>query len=372
MNKTIPVFVWLAALGGVTVLFIQQGSRVDFNGIVIGQEQAITVAENGYIKALPVRLYEEVKKGDTLAVVQISTIGNDMYDTTLIDARRATAQAELERLKAELKAAEAQLEAEQIDRQRDIFDIQRRLAVDVERSRISILEAKTELEPNRALLKDLELEVQIAEDLYKDNAIESYEVQKIKSQCEVTRKTVESYQQLLAQAEADYAQAQLRLDEFMQSAALPSAIAKILDPLAKAITVQEKVLEEIIRPTDTVILTAPFDGVVSSLFYKPGQAVMRDIPIMTIVKPAPDYVAAWVPQEKIPLLHVDMPVQIVTRRTPQQAITSRITHISPSLELLPERLWQSPTLPEWGQVIIIPLQPGTKLVPNEIVGVKGL
>ena len=237
MNKTIPVFVWLAALGGVTVLFIQQGSRVDFNGLVIGQEQAITVAENGYIKALPVRLYEEVKKGDTLAVVQISTIGNDMYDTTLIDARRATAQAELERLKAELKAAEAQLEAEQIDRQRDIFDIQRRLAVDVERARISILEAKTELEPNRALLKDLELEVQIAEDLYKDNAIESYEVQKIKSQCEVTRKTVESYQQLLAQAEADYAQAQLRMDEFMQSAALPSAIAKILDPLAKAITV---------------------------------------------------------------------------------------------------------------------------------------
>lgn len=372
LSRTLPVFAWLAALAGVAVLFIHQGARVEFNGIATAQEQAITVAEAGYIKALPVRLYEEVKKGDTLAVIEISTLGVEAYNTDLINAQRATAEAELERLKAELEAAEAQWEAESRDRTRDALDTQRRLAVDVEQARLNILEVKTDLEPNRAMLKDHELEVKIAEDLFKDNAIASYELQKIKNECEVIRQTVEADEQLLEQAEDNYAKAQLRLDEFNQFSPLHPSLTKIMEPFAKAVAVQEKLLEEIMRPRDTLVLTAPFDGVVSNLMYKAGQAVLRDIPIMTLVKPTPDYVTAWVPPKKMHNLRLDMPVQIVSRTAPLQAAESRITHISPSMELLPERMWKSPDYPEWGQVVIIPIQPGMKLVPNEIVSIKGL
>ncbi|MCI0499206.1 MAG: efflux RND transporter periplasmic adaptor subunit [Planctomycetales bacterium] len=370
-QKTLPVLVWLSAVAGVAVLFLQQGAPVDFTGMAIAQEQMMTVAESGYIKSIPVQLYQEVKKGDTLAVVQISTVGMAEYDTTLIESRRATAQAELEHLKAELAAMEAEFEAEQIDRNRDTYEIQRRLAVDVEQARLGILQIKTDLEPGRSLLKDLELEVRIAEDLFKDNAIESYEVQKIKSECEVARQTVQTNEGLLAQAEEHYAHARLRLEEFTQSAPLPALLTQRLEPFIKAVSVQEKLLNEFIRPNDTVVLTAPFDGVVSNLLYKPGQAVMRDIPIMTIVKPAPDYVAAWVSQRQIRRLQVDMPIHIITRNNPPQMIASRIVRISPSIEPLPERMWQSPGIPEWGQVVIIPIQAGTNLVPNEIVGIKG-
>jgi multidrug resistance efflux pump len=372
LTRMLPVFVWFAALGAVGVLFIHQGDQVDFTGIVTTQEQAIAVAEAGYIKTLPVRLYDPVKKGDTLAVIEISTVGVEQYNTDLINAQRATAQAELERLKAEMGAAEAELEADNSERDRDTLDTHRRLAVDVEQARLKILEVKTDLEPNRALLKDLELEVKTAEDLFNDKAIASYELQKTQSECEVVRQTVKANEQLLEQAQDHYAKAQLRLDEFKQSGPLHPSLSKILDPLAKAITVQEKLIEEFMRPRDTLVLTAPFDGVVSNLLYKPGQAVLRDIPIMTIVQPAPNCVTAWVPQKKIRDLHVDMPVQIVSQDLPRQIAVSRITHISPSMELLPERMWVSPDLPEWGQVVIIPIQPGMELVPNEIVNIKSL
>jgi multidrug resistance efflux pump len=372
LNKTLPALVWLAAVGVVAGLFVHQGLEVDFNGMVMAQEQAISVAEAGYIRTLGVQLYDHVKKGDTLAVIQVSTIGMDEYNTELLEARRATAQAELEHLKAELVAMEAELETEQLDRNRDTYEIQRRLAVDVEQARLAILQVKTDLEPARSQLKDLELELRIAEDLYKDNAIEPYEVQKVKSECEVARQTVQTNEQLLAQAEQDYTNTQLRLNEFTKSAPLPVSITQRLDPLAKAVAVQEKLINELVRPSDTIVLTAPFDGVVSNLLYKPGQAIMRDIPIMTLVNPMPDHVAAWVPQQKIRSLKVDMPVRIITRNNPPRAIASVIARISPSIELLPERLWQTPNTPEWGQVVIIPIQAGLNLVPNEIVGIKGM
>lgn len=372
LTRLLPVFVWLAALGGVAVLFVRQGMQVDFNGMVIAQEQMITVAEAGYVQAIPVHLYDDVKKGDVLAVVQVSTVGRPEYNTDLIEAQRATAQAELEHLKAELEAMRAEFEVEQIDRNRDTYETQRRLAVDVEQARLGILEVKTQLEPNRALLKDQELEVRVTEDLFRDNAIESYEVQKIKSECEVTRQTVRANEQLLAQAEENFAQAQLRLDEFTSSAPLSKILTQRLDPFIKAVAVQEKLIEEFRLPNDTVVLKAPFDGVVTKLTYHPGQAVMRDIPIMTLVKPAADYVAAWVPQQQIRHLRVDMPVRIITRNNPPRAISSSIARISPSLELVPEQMWKTPNYPEWGQVVIIPIQPGIDLVPNEIVGIKSL
>jgi multidrug resistance efflux pump len=372
LTRLLPVFVWLGALAAVAVLFVHQGTHVDFNGVVVAQEQMITVAESGYIRAIPVQLYDEVKKGDTLAIVEVSTIGMAEFNTELIEAQRATARAELEHLKAELVAMGAELDAEQIDRDRDTYEIQRRLAVDVEQARLGILEIKTDLEPNRALMKDLELEVRIAEELFKDNAIESYEVQKLKSEYEAIRQTVLTNEQFLAEAEQHYAQSQGRLDAFAQSAPLPELLTQRLEPFIKAVSVQEKVIEEYVQPDDTLVLTAPFDGMVTNLTYRPGQAVMRDIPLMTIVKPTADYVAAWVPQQQIRHLQLDMPVRIITRTNPPQAITSYINRISPAIELLPERMWQTPNTPEWGQVVIIPIQPGVNLVPNEIVGIQGI
>lgn len=372
LSRTLPVFAWFAALAAVAVLFQHQGAQVDFAGLVVAHEQAISVAETGYIKSLPVRLYEEVKQGDTLAVVEIVTIGQEEYNSELIEAKRATARAELERLQSELEAVEVELEAEQADRNRDQYAIQRRLAVDLEDARLAILEVKTELEPARTQLTDMEMEVRIAEELFEDNAIESYEVQKIKSEAEIVRQKVTAYEELLKEAEASFATCQLRLDEYRQTAPMPAAISERLEPLAKAVNVQEKFIEELVRPRDTVVITAPFDGVVSNLTYKAGQAVMQDIPIMTVVKPTPEYVAAWVPQQKIRDLRVDMPVEIVSRAIPHISAKSRISHISPSMEMKPERMWRSPDYPEWGQVVIIPIQPGMKLVPNEIVSIKGL
>ena len=142
-----------------------------------------------------------------------------------------------------------------------------------------------------------------------------------------------------------------------------------LAPIRKAILVQEKRLAEFIQQRDIIILTAPFDGIVNALNYKPGQTVVRGDPIMTIVNPTPDSITAWVPQKNIGQFVQNMKVKVISLNAPRQSFVSQISNMSPSLELIPQQLWRTPTVPEWGRSIQIPVQPSFACIHNEIVGI---
>jgi len=144
---------------------------------------------------------------------------------------------------------------------------------------------------------------------------------------------------------------------------------KELAPIRKAILVQEKRLAEFIKQRDIIILTAPFDGIVNALNYKPGQTVVRGDPIMTIVNPTPDSITAWVPQKNIGQYAQNMKVKVISLNAPRQSFVSQISNMSPSLELIPQQLWRTPTVPEWGRSIQIPVQPSFACIHNEIVGI---
>ena len=370
LTRLLPVFVWVMAIVLVGVLFLYQSETVQLKGIAFSHEQIINTTETGYIRSIPVKLYQEVKKGDTLAIIKENTVAREEYDHSLLLAERATAEAELEQLKAELIAAEDRLYLDKADRNNDITVTERRLAVDMERARLEALEIKADLGPDRLTLKDLEVELEIVQRLVAEQASEEYELQKIQAQCDIFRESVAQKEVLLAQAEANYEAAMLRKDEFEQATPIsPQLSDKELAPIRKAILVQERRLAEFIQQRDIIILTAPFDGVVNALNYKSGQTVVRGDPIMTIVNPTPDSITAWVPQKKMERFVQNMKVKVVSLNTPQRSFVSQISNISPAMELMPQQLWQNPTIPEWGRPIQVTIQPNFACAHNEIVGI---
>jgi len=370
VTRLLPVLVWGTAAVAVSILFLNQSETAQLKGIAFSHEQIINTTETGYIRSIPVKLYQEVKKGDTLAVIKENTVAMEEYTHSLLQAERATAEAELEKLKAELIAAEDRLYLDKADRENEITVTERRLAVDMERARLEALEIKSDLGPDRLTLKDLEVELEIVTRLVAEQASEEYELQKIQAQCEIFRESVTQKEALLAQAEANYEAAMLRKDEFDQSTPVsPQLSDKELAPIRKAILVQEKRLAEFIKQRDIIILTAPFDGIVNALNYKPGQTVVRGDPIMTIVNPTPDSITAWVPQKNIGQFAQNMKVKVISLNAPRQSFVSQISNMSPSLELIPQQLWRTPTVPEWGRSIQIPVQPSFACIHNEIVGI---
>jgi hypothetical protein len=155
----------------------------------------------------------------------------------------------------------------------------------------------------------------------------------------------------LTQAQNAYQDAQLRKDQFEQSNPVsPYFSDRELAPTRKAILVQEKRLAELIKQRGIIVLTAPFDGIVNTLDYKA--------------------IKTWVSQKSMSRFSINTKVEIVSLDSPQQRFVSQISHMSPSLELIPQRLWRSPTIPEWGRSILIPIHPDFTCVHNEVVGIR--
>lgn len=371
LTKVLPIFVWLCAVAVVGILFIQQSARVELKGIAFSQEQIINTTETGYLRSVAVQLYQEVKQGDTLAIVKENTVATEEYIDALLQAQKETAEAELEQLKAELAAAEDRLYVDNYEQKNEIAAMQRRLAVDIERARLEILEIQSTLEPDRLTLKDLEVEIEITRQLLSEYATEPYELQKVQAQYDIVRERVHQTEQLLAQAQKNHEAAQVRKDEYEHTIPVKPLLSdKELAPIRQAILVQEKRINEIIKQRGIIVLTAPFDGIVNTLNYKAGQTVVRGDPIMTIVKPSAETITAWVPQKNMDKLDINMQVRVASLNAPQQTFLSQVSNISPSLELIPERLWKSPTIPEWGRAVQIPVQPNFVCVHNEVVGIK--
>ncbi len=370
LTRVLPVLVWVSAAVAVSVLFLHQSETAQLKGIAFSHEQTINSVETGYLRSIAVSLYQEVKKGDTLAVIKENTVAREEYVDAMLQARRTTAEAELEQLKAELTAAEDRLLIDQFERDSDTTSLERRLAVDLERARLEVLEIRSTLEPDRLTLKDLQVEIEIVNRLVSEQATEEYELQKAQTQYDILKEKVDQTQALLDQAQANYELAQLRKDELDQKIPVSPLLSdKELAPIRKAILVQEKRIAELIKQRGIIVLTAPFDGIVNTLNYKPGQTVVRGDAIMTIVQPTPDSITAWIPQKNIGQFARNMKVKVVSLNTPRQSFISQISNMSPSLELIPQQLWRNPTVPEWGRSIQVPIQPSFACIHNEIVGI---
>jgi len=370
--RLLQVLVWLLAAAAVGFLFVYRHSRFTAVGIAEAPACTFTAPDSGWLVSLPVHLYQEVRQGQRLAVLRAVPEGEIRYTQAQFEAERASTAAQLEHLKIQAEMLERQMAQDYSEEQTERLYRDHQMALDVEKLRLLILEIQSVVEPLKIQLKDLELEKQALSDLVSKKAIEPYELQKVQAAAEALQTQIVQEEQRMQQAREDLEAAGLRLKEFRVSYPLPADNAVSLEPLRTAIAEQEKRLAKLFAPSFDIILEAPFDGVISSICYTAGQTVMKDMPILTLTAPAADFVVAWVEQERGGLLTLRQPVEVVKTSVPRKILRSEIAEIGPTLELIPERLWKNPALPEWGRPVRIPIPPQMQLIPNELVGVRGI
>ena len=233
----LSALVWFAAVAGVVGLFYHRSQRFEVLGLAAGQLRQVAATCTGRLKSVPVQLFEKVSQGQTVAVL----------DDEHIQAELAIASAEIQRLMAELIPTQEQLLAETASSQTNWIADKRRFDVDVENTRIRILELKTLIETDRLTLENLSLEVKTADNLLKQQAVAPYELHKAQIEYNTLAKKIEENQYLLAQAEQYLKQAQRRRDEFARHLPLHRSVDSSLEPIRKAIKVQEQLIEQLIE-----------------------------------------------------------------------------------------------------------------------------
>jgi multidrug resistance efflux pump len=269
---------------------------------------------------------------------------------------------------------------------------ERRFSADVENARIRILDLRAVIASDSITLEDLAMEVKIVEDLLKKGAVAPYELQKARVQYNSLAKKLEENKRLVAQANEDLKQAIERQEQYRKFQPYNPSIENALDTIRKEMKVQEQMIEavtaqlEALKARESVELKAPFDGVVvpittqtneaialrpgEKIVRRPGEVVRAGDTVVAIAQAQPTEIIAYASERTLGQVRERMSVELVKDRAPAQIARSEVVSISPTVELMPQRLWLNPNVPQWGRPVRIKIPPGLQLFPGEVVGIR--
>ncbi len=392
LRHAVPVMVWLLAVGAIVWLFRQRAQQFEIVGIARGEVRQIASNCTARILSIEVELFRPVKAGQTLATVD-TVLDDEQTVEAELRAQLAVAAAEAERLVALLIPTQEQLQADMANLEIGREDNQRRFEVDVETARLRILELQVAIASDVITREDLAAQMKVNDELLKEDLIAPYEADRVKALHDSTAKSIQENERLMEQTKVVLQQAEQRRSQFTRLELPKQSVDDALEAIRKEARVQEEamggVLEQLaaLKARRAVALKAPMDGVVipiharnsDVLHQRPGEQVLRRAgevvaagdPILVVSQQEPTEIVAYVSEQQLGLLERQTTVEVVKTRTPAQIARSEIRRIGPTVELMPQRLWRNPTIPQWGRPVLINIPPGLNLVPGEVVGIRG-
>ena len=383
-THVLPVLIWMAAIMGVVVLFRLRAQRFEVLGMAQGRVHQIAATCDGRLTDVPVQLFERVSQGQPLAII------DTVLDDENLQAQLDTASAEVQRLRAQVVAEQQRLVAEAANRQTDWSAIHRRFSVDVENSKLRVLELMTLIETDRAVLDGLELDTKasVIQSILDQNDIAFLAYQRARATHNALAKEIQENEHLLKQARSDSDAAQRRLAEFSQQQPKQPSVDSALEVIHKEIAVQQHLIEELRARRMPLVLKSPVNGIVipilgnanevalhrpgENLLRRPGEVIAAGDAIFAVAEIEPREIVAYVEERQLAHVREGIEVEVIKNTKPAQIARSQITYVSPVVEQIPERLWTNPANPQWGRAILVKIHPDLELVPGEVVGIRGL
>jgi multidrug resistance efflux pump len=393
LRHAAPAAVWLLAVATVVWLFYQRAERFEIVGMARGQVRQIAASSPARIKDIPCELFRPVTAGQILAIVDTVLDDDQMLEAEL-KGKLAAAGAEAERLAALLVPTQEQLQADIANRRINRESSWRRFLVDAETAQLRVYELEAEIGSDQITLGGLNADVSMMEKLLAQEAVAPYELEKTKVQRDSLAAAVAEKQKLLEQARTNLEQARERCDLFAQEQLPAQSEDASLEAIRKEIRVQGEVMKGLLEQSAAlqarraVELRSPIDGIVipirvqrsEALQQRPGEQVMRrpgevvtaGDPILAVAETEPNEIIAYVNERQLARFEAGTPVELIKTRMPAQIARSNVVSVGPAIELIPQRLWRNPNLPQWGRPILIDVPPGLALISGEFVGIRRL
>jgi multidrug resistance efflux pump len=328
-------------------------------------EYEVSTPSSGILGVVLVEAFQEVRKGELVA----------QLDSRPLEARLATAKAEILSLRAQIDDARELAEAEQ--RQAQTLAEQEAMSDGASlRMRMEGDLLRSSFDESDLRLGVLELEVQLASDQVGTDLLRARHMRAVKLAADGTGWEAEAADLALElrQAEeqnrgtADHLAAQ-RV-ELLQALERTADIRKgfpvetgVVDlpripaatrALEAAIRVQELAIAELELEREALNLQAPIDGQVSALYVGEGQSLMAGRAVMLVT--------AKVAQEAVVFVDPELASGesligrgIELRAGERRSLETRVASLSPKAELLPERLWSHPATPAYGLALRVPM-----------------
>jgi len=365
--QIVPLLIWSLALMGVCGLFVRKTAKFETLGVVKAEKRAVAATCTGRLQNVKVGLFDTVKRGQLLAV--INTVGDNEHIQEQLD----TISAEIQHLMAQLVPTQDQMLTDQQQRENDKVATYRRFITEVEQMRLDVLEVRAEIETDKVTLSDLELDLNVAKELLKEDAIAEYEVQKAQVAYDALAKKIAETEILIKQAQVNVEHSDARAKEYAKQQIHEPSVDNELEVIHKAIKVQEQEMEELVAMRQPLELYAPNDGVVSQIHAMPGEVIMPGDEVFTIRTIGTGAIVAYASEVQLDLLKQNnMEVEIRKNGVQTQIAKSKVIQVGPVVEEISTKLLRDQNIRQWGRPILISIPSNMEVVPGEMVGIRGL
>ena len=303
-QRFLPLLVFAAGLTGVAVLWKDHTATQ----MIVGQAEPvlsnISCYKPGVLAELKVNRFQRVKAGDPIGRVMVT-------EPRILASSLAVIEAEIESLRANMRPV----------------SIQQHNAMDYDQLRLDWMKQRTQLAAARVNLELAGTEFHRTEELFKDRIVAERVFDQAKAARDRLQNEVENLTKLVDEGEKNLDMLQLTNSKQI------SAIS--IDPLQAAIAVQESKLHLTEAELSPITVTAPIDGIVSSIFHRAGESITPGQPIVSVATLNPVRIVGYLRPPINDEPKPGMKVEIRTRSLPRVVGQAHIVEVGTQLEAVP-------------------------------------
>lgn len=355
----LSVLVWCLAALTAGWLMLRHTGTSEYRGLARAREHVVAASTASALESLAVELYQDVERGEALALL----------DPSALEAKLQTAGAEIERLSAEVRAERARLELERGESASTRRLAERRLALDEEERFLEALELEVRLESGQIQLERVKLRQRRVTALVESKIISVDDLEDVTLLRDELEKEIEGNRELLAAIQTARTEADQRRERHREEPPPSTIDARQLEPLQRAVAVQEALVRELRLERERLVLRAPVAGRVSSVPSAPGATLAFGQPVVVLTERVPTEIVAYQLESDPRHLQAGDSAWIARLSEPTRRSEGLVVRLAPSVERLPERLWLDPNRPEYGRPFVIPVPDQLGLTPGERVGI---
>jgi multidrug resistance efflux pump len=261
----------------------------------------------GVLADLLVSRFQRVKQGDPVGRIMVT-------EPRILASSLAVIQAEIESLRATMKPVAAQ----------------QHNAMDYDQLRLDWMKQRTQLASARVNLELAGTEFHRTEELFKDKIVAERVYDQARAGRDRLQNEVEELTKLVDEAEKNI--------QMLQLTNAKEIAAVSVDPLRAAIAVQESKLHLTEAELSPITVTAPIDGIVSTIFHRAGESVTAGQPIVAVATLNPVRIVGYLRPPISDDPKPGMKVEVRTRGLPRLVGSAKILEVGTQLEAVPATL----------------------------------
>jgi multidrug resistance efflux pump len=308
-----------------------------------------------------IELFKHVRQGDVIARI----------DDKPVLAEIATLKSQLKMFQADAVGTEEEMRLEHEDRVSRERENKRRLKEMVNKARIEYAKARTTKREAEAKLTGIEKQLDaIKNSNQKIVAIPLLTVWPLETEQKSLKELIAQSKAVMDEAEAQYTDTKKILDEFPPE---PEAdLTKLTSKALAEAEAQQKLIQAAELRQQMLDIKAPIDGVICTIYRRPGQQVKIGEPILTIASTDGQFILSYLQQGRNITPEPNMQVEIHRRQVPRQTFSGRVVSVGAQVEMVATQLtrMRDTNLLEWGLPVQIELPPTADLRPGELVDLR--